>query len=149
MSIKMPVTSSDKPRTAQEVLARVNVLVPVLHSRDENTVAEIFAQIARGYPSTSWICTIMVAASVLPALLVDEAADEIYAAPDLRDDRGLRANRRGASGQGRLPDGLESAVTCNRRPCRSHYRRCSPWPLTRLPAEAGGNHKRALSRRIR
>jgi 3-hydroxy-9,10-secoandrosta-1,3,5(10)-triene-9,17-dione monooxygenase len=35
-------------------------------------------------PSSSWICTIMVAVNVIPALLGDEAADEIYAKPDLR-----------------------------------------------------------------
>src|SRR3984885_267166 len=120
MSITVPV-ATDTPRTAEEVLDRVNTLVPVLHSRaaateklrrihpenlrdlteagvfrlamptdvggyqaDEETVAEILAQIARGCPSSSWICTIMVAVNVIPALLGDEAADEIYAKPDLR-----------------------------------------------------------------
>jgi hypothetical protein len=50
----------------------------------EDTVAEVLAQISRGCPSTGWMCTIMVISNVLPALLADEAADEIYATPDLR-----------------------------------------------------------------
>lgn len=110
-----------RPRTAEDVLARVNELVPTLRSRaaqtenlrrmhpdnmrdlsragvfrltmpldrggyqaDERIVAEALAQIARGCPSTSWICTIMLAVNVLPALLGDEAAEEIYATPDLK-----------------------------------------------------------------
>jgi 3-hydroxy-9,10-secoandrosta-1,3,5(10)-triene-9,17-dione monooxygenase len=121
MSITVPIASPDKPRTAEEVLDRVNTLVPVLHSRaaateklrrihpdnlrdlteagvfrlsmpadvggyqaDEATLAQVLAQIARGCPSSSWICAIMIAANVIPALLGDEAADEIYATPDLR-----------------------------------------------------------------
>jgi len=121
MSITVPIASPDKPQMAEEVLERVNTLVPVLHSRaatteklrrihpdnlrdlteagvfrlampanvggyqaDEDTIAEVLAQIARGCPSSSWICTIMIAVSVIPALLVDEAAEEIYAKPDLR-----------------------------------------------------------------
>jgi 3-hydroxy-9,10-secoandrosta-1,3,5(10)-triene-9,17-dione monooxygenase len=121
MSITVPIASPDKPQTAEEVLERVNTLVPVLHSRaatteklrrihpdnlrdlteagvfrlampanvggyqaDEETVAEVLAQIARGCPSSSWICAIMIAVSVIPALLVDDAAEEIYATPDLR-----------------------------------------------------------------
>ena len=50
----------------------------------EDTVAEVLAQIARGCPSTGWMCTIIVATNVIPALLADEAADEIYATPDVR-----------------------------------------------------------------
>ena len=121
MSVTVPVTSPEKPGTAQEVVERVNTLVPVLHARaaateklrrihpdnlrdlteagvfrlampadvggyqaDEDTVAEVLGQIARGCPSSSWICTIMIAVNVLPALLVDEAGEEIYATPDLR-----------------------------------------------------------------
>jgi 3-hydroxy-9,10-secoandrosta-1,3,5(10)-triene-9,17-dione monooxygenase len=121
MSVTVPVTSPEKPRTAEEVVERVNTLVPVLHARaaateklrrihpdnlrdlteagvfrlampadvggyqaDEDTVAQVLGQIARGCPSSSWISTIMVAVNVIPALLVDEAAEEIYATPDLR-----------------------------------------------------------------
>jgi alkylation response protein AidB-like acyl-CoA dehydrogenase len=50
----------------------------------EDIVAEVLAQISRGCPSTGWMCTIIVATNVIPALLADEAADEIYATPDLR-----------------------------------------------------------------
>ena len=50
----------------------------------EDIVAEVLAQISRGCPSTGWMCTIMVVANIIPALLADEAADEIYATPDLR-----------------------------------------------------------------
>jgi 3-hydroxy-9,10-secoandrosta-1,3,5(10)-triene-9,17-dione monooxygenase len=50
----------------------------------EDIVAEVLAQISRGCPSTGWMCTIMVATNVIPALLADAAADEIYATPDLR-----------------------------------------------------------------
>src|SRR6201991_2388364 len=102
--------------SAEEVLSRVNALVPVLRARapeteqlrrmhpdnlrdlteagvfrlamptdvggyqaDEDTVAEVLAQISRGCPSTGWMCTIMLASNVIPALLADEAGDEIYA----------------------------------------------------------------------
>ena len=54
------------------------------YQADEDIVAEVLAQIARGCPSTSWMCNIMLAANVIPALLADQAADEIYATPDLR-----------------------------------------------------------------
>jgi alkylation response protein AidB-like acyl-CoA dehydrogenase len=54
------------------------------YQADEDTVAEVLAQIARGCPSTSWMCNIMLATNVVPALLTDEAANEIYATPDLR-----------------------------------------------------------------
>ena len=50
----------------------------------EDIVAEVLAQISRGCPSTGWMCTIMLISNVIPALLADEAADEIYATPDLR-----------------------------------------------------------------
>ena len=109
------------PHRAEEVLNRVNELVPVLRARaadteklrrmhpdnlrdltaagvfrltvpadvggyeaDDEIVTEVLAQISRGCPSTSWICTIMTSANTLPALLTDDAADEIYATPDLR-----------------------------------------------------------------
>ena len=54
------------------------------YQADEDIVAEVLAQIARGCPSTSWMCNIILATNVIPALLADEAADEIYATPDLR-----------------------------------------------------------------
>ena len=50
----------------------------------EDIVAEVLAQISRGCPSTGWMCTIMVHSNVIPAFLSDEAADEIYATPELR-----------------------------------------------------------------
>jgi alkylation response protein AidB-like acyl-CoA dehydrogenase len=121
MSITVPVASPDKLQTAEDVLGRVNTLVPVLHSRaagteklrrmhpdnlrdlteagvfrlampadvggyqaSEETLAEVLAQIARGCPSSGWICTVMIALNMVPALLVDQAAEEIYATPDLR-----------------------------------------------------------------
>ena len=54
------------------------------YQADEDTVAEVLAQISRGCPSTGWMCTIMLASNVIPALLADEAGDEIYATRDLR-----------------------------------------------------------------
>ena len=54
------------------------------HQADEDIVAEVLAQISRGCPSTGWMCTIMLISNVIPALLADEAADEIYATTDLR-----------------------------------------------------------------
>lgn len=40
------------------------------YQADENIVAEVLAQISRGCPSTGWMCTIMVATNVIPALLL-------------------------------------------------------------------------------
>jgi 3-hydroxy-9,10-secoandrosta-1,3,5(10)-triene-9,17-dione monooxygenase len=54
------------------------------YEADEDIVAEVLAQISRGCPSTAWACSIMVLSNVIPALLADEAAEEIYATPDLR-----------------------------------------------------------------
>jgi alkylation response protein AidB-like acyl-CoA dehydrogenase len=54
------------------------------YQADDGIVAEVLAQISRGCPSTGWMCTIMLVSNVIPALLADEAADEIYATPDLR-----------------------------------------------------------------
>jgi alkylation response protein AidB-like acyl-CoA dehydrogenase len=54
------------------------------YEASEDIVAEVLAQIARGCPSTGWMCTIMVISNAIPALLGDDAADEIYATPDLR-----------------------------------------------------------------
>lgn len=110
-----------QPSTAQEVVERVNALVPVLRSRARETeqlkhmhpdnleeltqagvfkltmpkshggfeagpreINEVLAQIARGCPSTSWICAIISVSNAWPALLSDEAANEILATPDLR-----------------------------------------------------------------
>jgi 3-hydroxy-9,10-secoandrosta-1,3,5(10)-triene-9,17-dione monooxygenase len=107
--------------SAEEVLERVNELVPVLRARAPETerlrrmhpdtlrdlteagvfrltvpadvggyeaevkiVTEVLAQISRGCPSTSWICSIITTANTLPALMSDDAAEEIYATPDLR-----------------------------------------------------------------
>jgi 3-hydroxy-9,10-secoandrosta-1,3,5(10)-triene-9,17-dione monooxygenase len=54
------------------------------YEADEYIVTEVLTQIARGCPSSSWICAIMLSVNFWPALLVDDAADEIYATPDLR-----------------------------------------------------------------
>jgi 3-hydroxy-9,10-secoandrosta-1,3,5(10)-triene-9,17-dione monooxygenase len=54
------------------------------YQANDDIVAEVLAQISRGCPSTGWMCTIMVISNLIPALLADEAADEIYATPDLR-----------------------------------------------------------------
>ncbi|HYY00775.1 MAG TPA: acyl-CoA dehydrogenase family protein [Mycobacterium sp.] len=54
------------------------------YEADDDIVAEVLAQISRGCPSTGWMCTIMLISNVIPALLTDEAADEIYATHDLR-----------------------------------------------------------------
>jgi alkylation response protein AidB-like acyl-CoA dehydrogenase len=50
----------------------------------DDVVAEVLAQISRGCPSTGWMCTIMLVSNLIPALLGNEAADELYATPDLR-----------------------------------------------------------------
>jgi 3-hydroxy-9,10-secoandrosta-1,3,5(10)-triene-9,17-dione monooxygenase len=54
------------------------------YEADDAIVAEVLAQIARGCPSTGWICMIISSGQVLPALLGDQAAEEVYATPDLR-----------------------------------------------------------------
>jgi 3-hydroxy-9,10-secoandrosta-1,3,5(10)-triene-9,17-dione monooxygenase len=54
------------------------------YQADEGIVAEVLAQISRGCPSTGWMCTIMTVSNLIPSFLADEAADEIYATPDLR-----------------------------------------------------------------
>lgn len=121
MTTTLPQTRTGQPTSAQEVIERVNALVPVLRSRARETeqlkemhpdnledltqagvfkltlpkshggyeatpreVTEALAQVARGCPSTSWICAIISAVNVWPALLPDEGAEEILATPDLR-----------------------------------------------------------------
>jgi 3-hydroxy-9,10-secoandrosta-1,3,5(10)-triene-9,17-dione monooxygenase len=54
------------------------------YQADGAIIDEVLAQIARGCPSTGWMCTILVISNLIPALLADDAADEIYATPDLR-----------------------------------------------------------------
>jgi 3-hydroxy-9,10-secoandrosta-1,3,5(10)-triene-9,17-dione monooxygenase len=54
------------------------------YEADDYILTEVIAQIARGCPSTSWICSIMLSIHILPAVLSDEVADLIYATPDLR-----------------------------------------------------------------
>jgi alkylation response protein AidB-like acyl-CoA dehydrogenase len=54
------------------------------YEADDKIVTEVLAQISRGCPSTSWICSIITTANTLPALMSDDAAEEIYATPDLR-----------------------------------------------------------------
>lgn len=51
---------------------------------DDNLVTEVLAQIARGCPSTGWVCVIIVASNLMPALFSDRVADEVYGTPDLR-----------------------------------------------------------------
>jgi 3-hydroxy-9,10-secoandrosta-1,3,5(10)-triene-9,17-dione monooxygenase len=54
------------------------------YEADEEIIAEVLAQIARGCPSTGWMCTIMVLSNMIPAFMADEVADEVFATPDLR-----------------------------------------------------------------
>ncbi len=54
------------------------------YQANDGLVAEVLAQISRGCPSTGWMSTIMLTSNVIPAFLADEAADELYATPDLR-----------------------------------------------------------------
>jgi alkylation response protein AidB-like acyl-CoA dehydrogenase len=53
------------------------------YEADDAIVADVLAQIARGCPSTGWICLITLCTQILPALFSDDAADEIYATPDV------------------------------------------------------------------
>jgi hypothetical protein len=50
---------------------------------DGHIVNQVLTQIARACPSTSWICIIMLASNLGPALLSDEVTDDIDGAPDL------------------------------------------------------------------
>jgi 3-hydroxy-9,10-secoandrosta-1,3,5(10)-triene-9,17-dione monooxygenase len=54
------------------------------YEADDYIVTEVLTEIARGCPSTSWICAIMLSIHIVPALLGDEVADVIYATPELR-----------------------------------------------------------------
>jgi len=54
------------------------------YEADDAVVASVLTQIARGCPSTGWICMIILSGQPVPALLGDEAADEVYATADLR-----------------------------------------------------------------
>jgi 3-hydroxy-9,10-secoandrosta-1,3,5(10)-triene-9,17-dione monooxygenase len=54
------------------------------YEADDDVVAEVLGEIARGCPSTGWICTIIVVTNLLPAMVSDDVADEVYATPDLR-----------------------------------------------------------------
>jgi alkylation response protein AidB-like acyl-CoA dehydrogenase len=47
-------------------------------------VSDVLSEIARGCPSTGWIASIFCAAASWPAMLSDEAADEIYSTPEVR-----------------------------------------------------------------
>jgi len=114
------LVSAGFPATPQDVLERVNQLVPTLRARGRETellrrmtpetvrdlmdagvpkltlpadvggyqadtriLCEVLAQIARGCPSTSFICLITLASQGMPAMVGDAAADEIYATPDV------------------------------------------------------------------
>lgn len=53
----------------------------------EATVAEqneVLAEVARGCPSTGWVCALVNAMNWLFGLFPDEAQDELYSTPDLR-----------------------------------------------------------------
>ena len=54
------------------------------YEADDTVVASVLTQIARGCPSTGWICMIILSGQPVPALLGDDAADEVYATRDLR-----------------------------------------------------------------
>jgi 3-hydroxy-9,10-secoandrosta-1,3,5(10)-triene-9,17-dione monooxygenase len=54
------------------------------YEADDTVVASDLTQIARGCPSTGWICMIILSGQLLPALLGDDAADEVYATRDVR-----------------------------------------------------------------
>jgi alkylation response protein AidB-like acyl-CoA dehydrogenase len=54
------------------------------YQADEQIIAEVLAQIARGCPSTGWMCAIILASNNIPAILADEVSDEVYMTPDLR-----------------------------------------------------------------
>ena len=122
MTVTIPTEPrTNQPATAEEVLERVNELVPVLRSRARETellrqmhpdtltdlteagvfkltlpksrggyeaepyiVSEVLAQIARGCPSTSWICALTTALNFWAGVLPDEGAEELFATPDLR-----------------------------------------------------------------
>lgn len=54
------------------------------YEADDAVVASVLTQIARGCPSTGWICLIILSGQPVPALLGEDAADEVYATRDLR-----------------------------------------------------------------
>ena len=54
------------------------------YEADDAIVAGVLAEIARGCPSTGWICSIILSGQPFPAFFGDLAADEVYATPDLR-----------------------------------------------------------------
>ena len=54
------------------------------YQADDAIIHEVLSQIARGCPSTCWVASVIVSNNVIPALLPDSVADEIYATPDLR-----------------------------------------------------------------
>jgi alkylation response protein AidB-like acyl-CoA dehydrogenase len=54
------------------------------YEADDALVAEVLGEIARGCPSTGWICLIILCTQPMPALFSDEAADDVYATPDVR-----------------------------------------------------------------
>ena len=54
------------------------------YQASEQIIAEVLAQIARGCPSTGWMCTIILASNNIPAMLTDDASEEVYSTPDLR-----------------------------------------------------------------
>src|SRR5262249_19841055 len=53
------------------------------YEADDAVVAGVLTQIARGCPSTGWICMIILSGQPVPAMLGDDAADQVYATRDL------------------------------------------------------------------
>ena len=86
------------------------------HQADEDIVAEVLAQISRGCPSTGWMCTIMLISNVIPALLADEAADEIYATTRFANYRDHRAHRPGGARRSWLSRQRSMDMEHRRRP---------------------------------
>lgn len=54
------------------------------YEADDAIVAGVLSEIARGCPSTGWICSIILSGQPFPAFFGDLAADEVYATPDAR-----------------------------------------------------------------
>jgi 3-hydroxy-9,10-secoandrosta-1,3,5(10)-triene-9,17-dione monooxygenase len=54
------------------------------YQADEQIITGVLAQIARGYTTTGWMCTIILAANNIPAVLSDEVSDEVSKTPDLK-----------------------------------------------------------------
>jgi 3-hydroxy-9,10-secoandrosta-1,3,5(10)-triene-9,17-dione monooxygenase len=54
------------------------------YEADDYIGTEVLAEISRSCPSTGWICTMILSFNCIPAMLGDDAAQDIYQTPDLR-----------------------------------------------------------------